>query len=119
MPTSSDNALLRYRRVLELQSPLPDQVTDLDTWMQRPSMGNVFLQGPDRYIWSQPNLDDMVTLKPPSPEDSFTSKPTQILTHYYHALLGKHIHVRPCTVLIVTLLAYGTDVFSERNLRNT
>lgn len=87
--------------------------------MQRPSMGNVFLEGPDRHIWSQPNLDDMVTLKPPSLEDSFTSKSTLILTHYYNALLGKHIHVRLRPVLTVPLLAYGTNVFSERNLQNT
>lgn len=92
---SLDEALLRHRRVLELRTPLRGEVKALVDWMQGPSRGNVYLAGLDRDIWSRPNLDDMVNLKPPSPEDGFTSELTLTLVHYYNAILGKHIHVRP------------------------
>jgi hypothetical protein len=88
-----DEALLRHSRVLELRRPLQQQVKSLDTWMQRPSMGNVYLTGADRNIWSDPNIEDMVALKPASPDDNFTTDLTLTLVHRYHSLIGRRIHV--------------------------
>ncbi|KAK1763653.1 hypothetical protein QBC33DRAFT_548884 [Phialemonium atrogriseum] len=86
------DALLRHHKVLELRRPLQGQVRALNGWMDNPIMGNIILEGSDRKTWSEPNLDDMVTLKPPSPEDSFTSELTLRLVHRYNSLLGRHIH---------------------------
>lgn len=61
--------------------------------MQRPSMGNVYLEGSDRKIWSEPDMDDMVTLAPSSLEDNFTTDFTVKLVHQYNRILGRRIHV--------------------------
>jgi hypothetical protein len=89
----SDEALLRHRQILDLRRPFPGQIKALDEWMHRPSMGNVYLEGLDRKIWSEPDLDDMVSLVPTSPEDNFTTDFTVKLVHKYNRLLGRHIHV--------------------------
>lgn len=93
--TKSDDALLRYRKILELRRPLPGNVERLDTWMKRTTMGGVYLEGEDHNIWSEPDLDDMVNLKPPTAEDSFTSEMTLKLVRQYNSMLGRHIHARP------------------------
>ncbi|AEO69895.1 uncharacterized protein THITE_2056878 [Thermothielavioides terrestris NRRL 8126] len=92
-------ALIRHRQVLELRQPLPSQIKALDEWMRRPSMGNVYLEGPDRKIWSEPNLEDMVTLIPQPPDENFTTEFTVKLVHQYNKLLGRHIHVRTDPIL--------------------
>ncbi|KAK1761149.1 hypothetical protein QBC47DRAFT_397123 [Echria macrotheca] len=73
-------ALLRHRKVVELE------------WMTDPSRGNVFLAGLDRHIWDEPDIDDMVTLEPPSPESKFTTDLTIGLVQAYNKVLGRHIH---------------------------
>lgn len=62
-------------------------------------MGNVYLEGSDRKIWSEPNLDDMVTLVPQAPEENFTTELTVRLIHQYNRLVGRHLHVWPQTLL--------------------
>ncbi|KAK4040930.1 hypothetical protein C8A01DRAFT_15236 [Parachaetomium inaequale] len=85
-------AVLRHRRMLEVPQPLASQVKALDHWMQRPSMGNVYLTGSDSKIWREPNLEDMITLAPKLPEDNFVTEFTIKLIQWYNKLLGRHIH---------------------------
>ncbi|KAK4150397.1 hypothetical protein C8A00DRAFT_46194 [Chaetomidium leptoderma] len=87
-----NEAILRHRRVLELRHPLASQIKALDEWMQRPTMGNVWLEGSDRKTWSEPNLEDMITLIPQSQEENFATDFTLKLIHEYNRLLGRHIH---------------------------
>ncbi len=61
--------------------------------MKRPSMGHVYLAGSDSKIWSQPNLEDMVTLAANSLEENFTTEFTVKLVQQYNRLAGRHIHV--------------------------
>lgn len=87
--------MLQYRQILKLRPPLLGNVERLNTWMKRPTMGDVYLVGEDRNIWSEPDRDDMITLKPVSADDGFTSEITLKLVHQYHSILGRHIHARP------------------------
>lgn len=57
-------------------------------------MGNVWLEGPDRKVWSEPSLGDMVTLIPQSTEENFTTELTVKLIHRYNRLIGRHFHVQ-------------------------
>ena len=94
MPASPDEAVLRYNKIYGLKRPLKRQLAELNTWMERPTMGNVFLEGSDRLTWNKPDRDDLMTLQPPSREDGFTSDLTLALVGYYHRLIGRYIHVR-------------------------
>lgn len=89
----SDDALLRHQRMLEVPQPLSSQVKALDQWMQRPTMGYVYLSGSDSKIWMKPNVEDMITLAPKLPEDGFVTGFTTKLIEWYNKLLGRHIHV--------------------------
>ena len=86
------DALIRHRQTLDLGRPVTRQVKALNNWMERPSMGNVFLQGPDRDIWKNPDMDDLITLAPPATEIKFTNKYTVALVQFYNAAIGRHIH---------------------------
>ncbi|KAK0737376.1 hypothetical protein B0T21DRAFT_410829 [Apiosordaria backusii] len=86
-------ALLRHRRVLALGPAIPRQVKALNSWMERPDRGNVFLLGADRNIWKDPTtLEDLVSLEVPSEEQSFTNPFTVGLVDYYNQLIGRHVH---------------------------
>lgn len=90
---TAEEALVRHRQTLELGRPVPGQVRALSDWMGRTSMGNVFLEGPDRNIWRNPDMDDLASLAPPSAEAKFTNKYTVALVQLYHDVVGRHIHV--------------------------
>ncbi|SPQ17690.1 7b5b95ba-d0a0-49c5-afdd-8d11b7609188 [Thermothielavioides terrestris] len=102
-------ALIRHRQVMELRQPLPSQIKALDEWMRRPSMGNVYLEGPDRKIWSEPNLEDMVTLIPQPPDENFTTEFTVKLVHQYNKLLGRHIHKEETGDLLQNAVRYRDE----------
>jgi hypothetical protein len=89
--------------MLEVPQPLPSQVKALDHWMQRPSMGNVYLTGSDSKIWREPAIEDMITLAPRLPEDGFITEFTTRLIEWYNRLLGRHLHVNPNPPLISPL----------------
>lgn len=88
-----DEAFLRHRRMLEVPQPLLSQVKALDHWMQRPSMGNVYLTGSDSKIWWEPNMEDMITLAPKLSDENFATEFTMKLIQWYNKLLGRHVHV--------------------------
>ncbi len=93
--TDSDTeaALLRHNKVLRLRQPLRKHVQALQEWMLRPSMGNVYLLGADRAVWSEPKMDDLVALEPEGQDDGFTSELTLRLISAYHFFIGRRIHV--------------------------
>lgn len=85
-------ALLRYRQVLDLGPPIPRQLKSLNKWMSRPDMGNVFLEGSDRHIWTDESLkDDLIALAGAAEVESFTNPFTLWATRIFHRLIGKRI----------------------------
>ncbi|KAK0617664.1 hypothetical protein B0T14DRAFT_605685 [Immersiella caudata] len=63
-----------------------------EAMMERPSMGNVYLDGPDRNIWQNPDFDDLASLAPWSPESKFTNRYTVALVQFYNRIIGRHVH---------------------------
>ena len=96
--------MLRYNKVYQLKRPLKRQIQSLNQWMERPSMGHVYLEGSDRDTWKKPNQDDMMTLEPASDEDGLTSNLTLALIGYYNTIFGRHIHVRPIDLIALSNL---------------
>lgn len=75
--------------------------------MRRVTMGNVRLTSLDRDVWSKPDLNDMVCLDEPQ------TWAMHNMTHLYHKIFGKHLHVNePChrTVLLNLMLSYTSEV---------
>jgi len=85
-------AILRHKRMLEVPQPLLSQVKVLDQWMRRPIMGNVHLLGSDSKTWTEPDIEDMITLAPKVAEDNFTTELTIWCLEWYTRLLGRHVH---------------------------
>ncbi|KAK5662349.1 hypothetical protein OQA88_8259 [Cercophora sp. LCS_1] len=85
-------ALLRHRQVLELGHAVPRQVSSLHQWMDRPTMGNVRLEGYDKDIWKSPDLDDMVALIPPSDRPGVQNPLILWIIHAYNYTFGRFIH---------------------------
>ncbi|KAK0654787.1 hypothetical protein B0T16DRAFT_319657 [Cercophora newfieldiana] len=81
------DALIRHRQTADLQRPVPGQVKALNEWMERPSMGNVFLQGVDRNLWRDPDFDDLASLAPPPVESNPTNGYTLALIQLYNKLV--------------------------------
>ncbi len=81
--------------VLALRNPIRQEVDTLSDWMTRPGMGNVYLTGPDRHIWSDPDyFEDLASLEPENPDSIMTSGLTLRLIRVYNDIIGRHIHVR-------------------------
>lgn len=89
----TDEALLLHRRIVELRRPNRRNLMSLNEWMQRDTMGNVYLSGIDRFIWKDTALSELVTLESPSSGDITTSRFTVGLVHLYHVVIGRYIHV--------------------------
>jgi len=56
-------------------------------------MGNVYLNGPDRNIWRNPDFDDLASLAPVTPESEFTNKYTLQFVQWYNKYIGRRFHV--------------------------
>jgi hypothetical protein len=88
-----DHALLQQSMLVKLKSPSPSDLRFLQTWMKTPSMGNVYLLGPDSDIWEKPDQFDLVTLHAQENGDLISRFLTDVLIHWYHRLFGWHFKV--------------------------
>ncbi|KAH8896747.1 hypothetical protein GQ53DRAFT_639573 [Thozetella sp. PMI_491] len=109
------NGLLLHNRVLKLRRPYKGQLENLKQWMKRPKMGNISILSADRKIWSDSDLQDLVTLKPESVEDGFASSFTLKLVSIYNSLIGRRVHVCPALLpLLVLILTPALETRKER-----
>ena len=76
---------------MNLRKPTRKHVKALVEWMESPDRGDVLLTGPDRHIWSKPDMDDLAIM---NPDEFSTSRFIPTLVYWYHEALGRYIHVR-------------------------
>jgi hypothetical protein len=88
---NTDEAVVLYSEMASLTDPLPRDLNILQEWMQRPSMGSVFLIGRDRNVWS--HGQDLVALKRPASNNKFSAWLIETLTPLYHYTFGKYHRV--------------------------
>jgi hypothetical protein len=75
------------------KSPNPQDLQFLQTWMQNPSMGNVYLLGPDSDTWEKPDLFDLIPLKRRENHSPVSQILSDHLVRWYHRLLGHCLRV--------------------------
>ena len=72
----------------------PRDLSFLQEWMRRPSMGNVYLIGRDSDIWSKPNLSDLIVLRARHSDDLFTQWLSDTFVSAYHRVVGRFFRVK-------------------------
>ncbi len=65
-----DEAVVLYKELASLERPNPRDLSILQEWMQRPSMGCVYLIGRDRNIWA--HGEDLVACKGRKVDNQFS-----------------------------------------------
>lgn len=88
---STDDAVLQYSELAKLPSPNTRDVKSLQEWMERPSMGGVFLIGRDRNVWKDDQ--DLIALQKRPQGNQFSLWLTDTLTPLYHSTLGRYHRV--------------------------
>jgi hypothetical protein len=78
---------------MKQKSPNPQDLQFLQTWMQTPSMGNVYLLGSDSDIWEKPDLGDLISLKRRETHSPISRFLSDSLIRWYHHLLGHFLRV--------------------------
>jgi len=95
MKALSDQALHLQHEVVKIGRPNEHDIKFLQEWMRCPTMGHVYLLGPDRNTWD--NFDhtgsELVCLLPRQ-RDSFISGLADMAVKQYHRLVG-HVLRRP------------------------
>ncbi len=76
--------------------------------MERTSMGNIYLLGPDSDIWSNPDVSDLIALSARHSDDPFTTWVTDTVIHWWHRLIGKYFRVRLLALLVHNLPAHSS-----------
>ncbi|ORY12786.1 hypothetical protein BCR34DRAFT_587055 [Clohesyomyces aquaticus] len=84
--TALDKAL----RISSATVPTRREIKFLQTWLKRPSMGNNFLNSPEDAIWSDENVNDLISVRASgSDDDVFTSFLNGSLLSLYHRIWGE------------------------------
>ena len=86
--------LLKQRAVATLHQPREYDLKVLREWLERPSMGAMPLLGLDRNSWDSLNENDLLSLHPRTPTDSFSVWVSETLVPIYHRFLGQRTKVR-------------------------
>lgn len=87
--------MLIQRLILKSETPNPRDLQFLQTWMETPSMGNVYLLGAGRDIWEKPNQADLVVLKRRENESLLSRIISDFLIYWYHQYFGWRFRVCP------------------------
>lgn len=80
---------------MQLSKLDPPNLRDLHflvDYMKVPSMGNVYLLGPDSDIWEKPDLLDLVSIRPQK-NDNLSKLITILVVDWYYRLIGYKIRV--------------------------
>ncbi|KAH8803659.1 hypothetical protein F5884DRAFT_681882 [Xylogone sp. PMI_703] len=86
-----NTALLQQAQICKLGQPSIADVQFLSSWMQRPTMGNVYLLGQDYKIWSDPDLPDLVSLRSRTADDTFTEWILNTAIRWFHRSVGRFL----------------------------
>lgn len=71
----------------------------LNCWMQRTDMGNVYLHGDDKNLWSNEEWQhDLISLKPRGADDAFFHWIYETAIHWFNHMLGRHVKVKAILV---------------------
>lgn len=90
---SKDEALHQQMTLTALEPVNPRDLSFLQEWMARPSMGNVYLIGRDSDIWSKPDMSDLIVLRARHSDDLLTRWLSDSLVHAYHRVVGRFFRV--------------------------
>lgn len=82
-----------FSEIASLSDPLPRNLNILQEWMERPSMGGVFLIGRDRNVWS--HGQDLLALKKPASNNKLSAWLVETCTPLYHYSFGRYYKVGP------------------------
>lgn len=58
-----NEALLQQTMLSKQNGPFEPDLKFLQEWIKRPTMGSVYLLGPDADVWENPDLADLIALK--------------------------------------------------------
>lgn len=84
-----DEALAQNSALSKVPAPNRREFDNLQNWLQRPSMGNNFLNDAEETIWTNPSTQEYVNLSPVGlQKDYFTSLMKGILLDVYHRVWG-------------------------------
>jgi hypothetical protein len=61
--------------------------------MKAPSMGNVYLLGPDSDIWETPNHLDLFSINPKKSDNSLSKLITVVVVDWFHRLVSWRLRV--------------------------
>jgi hypothetical protein len=78
----------------QLSPPNPRDLHFLVKYMKAPSMGNVYLLGPDSDIWENPNHLDLFSIDPKKSDNSLSRLITIVVVDWFHRLVGWRLRVR-------------------------
>ncbi|KAI3319794.1 hypothetical protein HD806DRAFT_525117 [Xylariaceae sp. AK1471] len=84
-----NETLALLRTVYQMGPPSRQDLKFLQSWMQTPRMGNVFLLGLDRNIWEETDLSELLCLRPRASDSWFTKFVMDRLIQLYHYSIGK------------------------------
>ena len=62
-------------------------------YMKTPSMGNVYLLGPDSDIWKDPDHLDLISMDPKKSGNCVSKAVAVIVLKWYHRLIGRRFKV--------------------------
>ncbi|KAF2034883.1 hypothetical protein EK21DRAFT_50114, partial [Setomelanomma holmii] len=88
-----DSAILEQAQITQLSPPNPRDLQFLVKYMRAPSMGNVYLLGPDSDIWEKPNHLDLFAINPKTSDNSLSRLITVVVVDWFHRLVGWRIRV--------------------------
>jgi hypothetical protein len=74
-------------------APNPHEMQFLQKWMKSPSMGSIYLIGPDADVWEKPDPPDLLSLKPGSSQSALSSLLSNRVVHWYHRYIGQRFRV--------------------------
>lgn len=88
---SPDERLLRQAALAKLEGPNELDLGFLKEWLERDSMGAFPILGPDMDAWN--NAEDLVALKPRSPQEPTSRWFTTTIFPLFHRLIGQKVKV--------------------------
>jgi hypothetical protein len=77
----------------QLQKPNQRDLSFLTEWLQRPDLGNVYLEGQDSDVWDKPDRLDLLVLKPRKNDSLLSLWLSDRIVHWYHQQIGCRLKV--------------------------
>ncbi|KAF2741505.1 hypothetical protein EJ04DRAFT_547840 [Polyplosphaeria fusca] len=89
-----NRAVLEQVQMAKLSPPNLRDLRFLVDYMKVPSMGNIYLLGPDSDIWEKPQLEDMFAVNPKEVDNSLSKMVTVIVVDWFHRLVGWRVRMK-------------------------